>query len=898
MADFNGQAWGYPQDSASAAYTAAQPQASSFAAPTSSGEYDGLHGAAYASDGASGSGVGGRAAKRKHAMMDESGGDLGDMDSSEGEGDEGGLNDPEIAAAMEAEEAAEAAQAESAGGKSGAVWKKPYTCTYCGAQFKSSLPWRYHVRMKHEPEKTLKCTWEGCNQRFLFDTHLKRHVETRHEGHRPYRCNEGDCKKTFADAHALRKHIAVHKRGKMFCLDDNCNKSFTSEKAREEHMALHDGTAKFKCDACDKVFTKSEQLKSHKQRWHEGPKIKCGSCPEMFHTKGQLSSHIREAHPEDTRKGYTCGVEGCGRNFGSRADFDQHLTDAHHDVARQCEVDGCRSVSYNDESYFQHMIRYHGEADAPEFFQRWKEKRKETYNKNAQRLIQSKKGGVMRANDKQLEKLRKKAERLEKEKLALPPLFDETLEQSLKNMLRDLNVREEESLELAAQAFRVMLADAERRRQWRDARALKQAQEAFRRSPETALSPEANPALAELARSGTAYILGPQGLLPLSALLPKAPPPPPEPPMPPPHAPEHEPLPHDPLHQQLHPALPPAPPSQLPIAPVDPAAPAASQAPAQAQAQAAAAAAGPSGAAAGPPEGALGAPPEGAPAGPSSSAGPAGPAGPAGAAGAAGPGGGAEAGKGAGKAPSLTELTQQLNQPVFLVPAGNAFMPISVPLTPAAVHNAATAQAPVIPNETLERYLAGKFLTRVFLMQVRVPEDPASDKPVLSDELLRYAFAGVFPRHLVPDLRQYVNDHLQIAPPGSWLPVLFVVRDPLPEETEQPKFEALIGPNAAKPKVLNLQQMVYGTTGRPVELSLYFSRLYQKASEGDGEVLAGRPALGFNANEVRTVWRMWTGEDLADVPDQEVLDRWVAVGQMQCPRKYIDAFERGEFYVT
>uniref|UniRef100_A0A3B3RC72 Zinc finger protein 410 n=1 Tax=Paramormyrops kingsleyae TaxID=1676925 RepID=A0A3B3RC72_9TELE len=115
------------------------------------------------------------------------------------------------------------------------------------------------------PERTLRCTFEGCRRTFTWPAHLKYHLKT-HKNDRTFRCGAEGCGKSFYVLQRLQVHMRTHNGEKPFiCMEKGCGKKFTTAGNLKNHKRTHTGEKPFLCEAvgCGRSFTEYSSLRKH-----------------------------------------------------------------------------------------------------------------------------------------------------------------------------------------------------------------------------------------------------------------------------------------------------------------------------------------------------------------------------------------------------------------------------------------------------------------------------------------------------------------------------------------------------------------------------------------------------------------------------------------------------------
>lgn len=191
------------------------------------------------------------------------------------------------------------------------IGEKPYTCTDCGKQFKTSSDWRRHERI-HTGERRYGC--KLCGQKFIQGWHLKQH-ERMHSDYRPFTCEL--CGKKFRGKDGLKHHLRAHSGIKNFTCQ-TCGKAFSTKKYLGDHQIIHTSEKPFKCKTCPSAFNQVSNLKRHMLKHSNRTKYKCRYCPKEFKYINSWRYH------EGTHTAKMLHCEKCASVYRSAMSFKKH----------------------------------------------------------------------------------------------------------------------------------------------------------------------------------------------------------------------------------------------------------------------------------------------------------------------------------------------------------------------------------------------------------------------------------------------------------------------------------------------------------------------------------------------------------------------------------------------
>jgi general transcription factor IIIA len=264
--------------------------------------------------------------------------------------------------------------------------EKTIKCTYvgCNKTFNRLSTLAIHLR-SHANERPYVCNFEGCDKSYIDEKHLKRHIKSSHSEERPYECQYEGCTKSFLTGTRLRRHQAVHEGENRFrcTIYPPCTQSFRKHSTldrhvRTEHMKLVPFPCTFKdpitLQNCNAGFTGQTGLRKHEETVHGLFQYFCPQCvledvfsPDGspmylgFTTNAQLEAHVKKDH-------VNCPF--CDRKCSSRPELNKHIESQHSGTTLEerkifpCTWAGCNKTftkKYNLDVHFRSLhegIRY------------------------------------------------------------------------------------------------------------------------------------------------------------------------------------------------------------------------------------------------------------------------------------------------------------------------------------------------------------------------------------------------------------------------------------------------------------------------------------------------------------------------------------------------------------
>lgn len=168
--------------------------------------------------------------------------------------------------------------------------EKPYMCSYCPYECKTTIGLKTHIITKHTSRDTWKFHCEICNQKFPTSVTYRMH-QIKHSGSQCDVCGE-----KFNNINRMKYHkVLVHETESCKLLKcEQCDKLFISAKHLAKHEQIH--TKSFKCDLCNFASSNKSQLQGHIMRRHTDPETwehACDYCDRKFATKDQKTKHLK-----------------------------------------------------------------------------------------------------------------------------------------------------------------------------------------------------------------------------------------------------------------------------------------------------------------------------------------------------------------------------------------------------------------------------------------------------------------------------------------------------------------------------------------------------------------------------------------------------------------------------
>ena len=198
-----------------------------------------------------------------------------------------------------------------------------HICQECGKVCADYNSKKFHVRQVH-CDRTLACTYEGCEKVFKTQVALKSHLDI-HAGIKNYVCAECGfafrskqemkghvlrkhsnvkktipcelCGKTFKHLSNLKSHLNIHKaQSERQHRCHECSLTFKSETTLKNHMVMHDPSRPFKCSKCPLRYKNKDAWVSHESS-HDNPQYSCELCDGVSYTrKDNLKRHMKDKH--------------------------------------------------------------------------------------------------------------------------------------------------------------------------------------------------------------------------------------------------------------------------------------------------------------------------------------------------------------------------------------------------------------------------------------------------------------------------------------------------------------------------------------------------------------------------------------------------------------------------
>ncbi|XP_075155275.1 uncharacterized protein LOC142228672 [Haematobia irritans] len=113
---------------------------------------------------------------------------------------------------------------------------KPFKCTDCDMAFTRQALLNVHKRSHLKLSERIKCDFEGCEVRFLFNGEKIRHIKMVHLKIKKYVCDI--CGEAFATGQTLKHHRYIHLELKPF-ICTLCGQGFRQRSAMRTHQKTH-----------------------------------------------------------------------------------------------------------------------------------------------------------------------------------------------------------------------------------------------------------------------------------------------------------------------------------------------------------------------------------------------------------------------------------------------------------------------------------------------------------------------------------------------------------------------------------------------------------------------------------------------------------------------------------
>ena len=102
---------------------------------------------------------------------------------------------------------------------------------------------------------------------------------------------------------------------------DVCSSNYKTKASLYKHTLYIHAEKKYPCDDCDQAFAKEWILNQHKREKHFQT-YKCQLCDSGFRLLTLLEKHLKAKHGPVLFK---CDVANCGKTFGLKGNFKQHI---------------------------------------------------------------------------------------------------------------------------------------------------------------------------------------------------------------------------------------------------------------------------------------------------------------------------------------------------------------------------------------------------------------------------------------------------------------------------------------------------------------------------------------------------------------------------------------------
>ena len=277
-----------------------------------------------------------------------------------------------------------------------------FICFYPDCHYKtfSKISFDKHTKDHPNSNRKHKCSFDGCEQRFLRRRDVVRHENLIHLNLGKFYCKYPNCEYRTYDKEFFDKHIANHSDyaevtaqtityicdyegcGKEFgsklswinhrsnfhmylvpCTHPGCQYSAPSKTQLEVHMMKHTKDTPFVCkvEGCDKRFKHEISYKNHVEV-HKNKYFKCAfdGCDKTFQTKTGLMVHQKSVHIRDTL--YVCQWPACEYSTYRKDNFNKHQKD-HGDQRHACDYPNCSAKYKDGYSLKAHQLKYHGIGD-------------------------------------------------------------------------------------------------------------------------------------------------------------------------------------------------------------------------------------------------------------------------------------------------------------------------------------------------------------------------------------------------------------------------------------------------------------------------------------------------------------------------------------------------------
>merc|ERR1712012_1536133 len=103
----------------------------------------------------------------------------------------------------------------------------------------------------------------------------------------------------------------------------DCGEKFKHSKELQTHVKKFHVVTDHQCPHCKMYCSTKGNLDKHIDKCLNIRNFKCLECGEAFTRKDVLDAHMKYKHSDE--RNYVCEVEGCGKEFKTKASLTNHM---------------------------------------------------------------------------------------------------------------------------------------------------------------------------------------------------------------------------------------------------------------------------------------------------------------------------------------------------------------------------------------------------------------------------------------------------------------------------------------------------------------------------------------------------------------------------------------------
>ena len=222
--------------------------------------------------------------------------------------------------------------------------KEVFQCSMCEYTTQTKRALQDHERA-HDRTKNHRCSVEGCEAIFYFQSELRAHHIIHHTTDKPFVCSE---------LITLKDNLLATEKNDQTTV---CNKSFRSRGDLHVHKKTHRHESKYCCTICDRETFKTQgQLYKHILCSHVKP-LKCPylDCSYGTSDKRQLADHV---FIHSSLKTFVC--QFCSKQFRQKQTYESHVNRNHTKTKEYpCTSPGCDKIFYGFVDCQRHVEKCH-----------------------------------------------------------------------------------------------------------------------------------------------------------------------------------------------------------------------------------------------------------------------------------------------------------------------------------------------------------------------------------------------------------------------------------------------------------------------------------------------------------------------------------------------------------